>query len=211
MNKEKIEELEKYYIDEKSKAKEGFELVKKKSDIMLSAPHAIRQFRNDKIKAAEFRTGPMVKILGEDLGLSYITRTGYRNDDPNFDEINPYRTAIKDYYKENPFKLLLDFHIASSDRDFDIDLGTGDGANLCSRLDLGDFVLNFLNKRGIDAKLNHVFSASSHHTVSGDISSFLKVPAIQMEFNWGLIEDSENCLRIIEILKDMILNLEEIL
>ena len=76
-----IDRAEAYFIEEKSDF--PFELTKRSGKILLSSPHSVRQLREGKIKIAEFRTGAMVQILGEELNLPVISRTKYNVDDPN--------------------------------------------------------------------------------------------------------------------------------
>lgn len=204
-----IERDEAYFIEEKSDF--PFELTKRSGKILLSSPHSVRQLREGKIKIAEFRTGAMVQILGEELNLPVISRTKYNFDDPNYDDKNPYKDKIKEYYGENNFKLLLDFHTAKKEREFDIDVCTGDGENLCGREDITKYILNFFKGKGLNAFENHTFNAKESYTVVREISQGLHVPSVAFEFNWGIIETITKTDDIINILKEMIEGLEEIL
>lgn len=52
--------------------------------IVLSAPHAVKQCRNHKIKANDYLTGALAIYLANKCDCSYFVRTFNDNDDPNY-------------------------------------------------------------------------------------------------------------------------------
>ena len=63
-------------------------------------------------------------------------------DDANYDPQNYYKDELIKIVKQQQIKLLIDLHIMSSKREHSIDIGTGRGTNICSRVDLLEIVYN---------------------------------------------------------------------
>ncbi len=55
-----------------------------KIPILLSAPHAVKQYRESQVKPSDYLTGALAIYLAEKCDCSYFVRTFNDNDDPNF-------------------------------------------------------------------------------------------------------------------------------
>ena len=102
--------------------------------ILLSAPHAVKQIRNNKIKANEFYTGSIVECLAKQIGCSCITKQclveNSTNDDPNTDnDCCQYKTAIKQFLQKHHIELFIDIHGLSRKRDSIVDICINSGKN----------------------------------------------------------------------------------
>lgn len=106
--------------------KKAFEIEKGNIPVMISAPHAVNQFRNGKIKYADTYTGAIAKYLHMVTGCHAIYSSKYTETDPNYDlpQNNNYQRKLKKYILDNEIYLLIDIHGASKERKFIIEMGT---------------------------------------------------------------------------------------
>ena len=79
----KYQEYEEYFSQEHSSS---FQLKSGVGGVMISAPHAVEQTRNGRIKCAESQTGALAKMLHEQLHCPIIYKTKNMGDDANYDE-----------------------------------------------------------------------------------------------------------------------------
>lgn len=117
--------------------------------IVLSAPHAVRQCRESKVKASDYLTGPLAMYLAEKCNCSYFVRTFNKNDDPNFPigitlpKIqNEYLIELKKYITNFNQMLVIDLHGCSDERLYDCSLWT-DNYKTCSQEMVKTFENNF--------------------------------------------------------------------
>ena len=103
-----------------------FQILKNKSEIMISAPHSVKHLRNGEILPQDLLTWWLALYLWKRQNLPVIYSTSYKVWDPNFDENHnsEYKQAFAKYIKENNIKFLIDLHGCWSYRDFVIELGT---------------------------------------------------------------------------------------
>lgn len=64
---------------------DNFKIIKGDMPILLSAPHAVKQIREGKIKEEDRLTGAIVEYLCIKTGTNGIVRTYNHNDDPNYE------------------------------------------------------------------------------------------------------------------------------
>ena len=104
----KIKRLEKLFSDNfyNGSGKTAFNIEEGRIPIMVSAPHAINQFRDGKVKYADMYTGGIAKYLHEKTGCHVIYSCMYTESDPNYDEWhnltgnihNSYSSSGRSYY-----------------------------------------------------------------------------------------------------------------
>ena len=92
--------------------------------VMFSAPHAVEQTRDGKIKYAEQDTGEIARFVNK-LGYPCIIKTENLNDDANYDLNCKYKSDLQKYIKDNNIVALIDLHELSPLREQLICLGTG--------------------------------------------------------------------------------------
>ncbi len=168
--------------------------------IMFSAPHAVEQTRDGKIKFAEKETAEIALKLNS-LGYPCIIKTKNVNDDANFDLVSDYKNDLVEFIKENKIQGIIDLHQLSPLREQLICLGTG-----------GEECLNLLGSHDKEKKLqehfktffnnvsvNNPFAAKGDGTISRYISNKCHVPCVQVEINSKLF--LENNVSIEEIVK----------
>ena len=193
--------------------KPGFVIVPGTVPLIVSAPHAINQFREGQTKWADKYTGSLALLLHELTGCHLIYASGYTGGDPNYDslEINPYQKALIDYVKEHKIPVLIDLHGASSSRPYSVEMGTApirdndnnivgdENPSLKGHLFISK-LLRFsfeyaLQRLGTDAPkdvwLNTIFDAGSQNTVTKSVSCNSETASIQLEIN-GQYRNPEN-------------------
>jgi len=95
--------------------------------ILLSAPHAVNQGRNGKIKVADANTGGITEYLCNTSNCYGIIRSYNKLDDPNKDDFGfglSYKQKILSAIREYNIKLVLDIHGCNNSHDFDFCIGT---------------------------------------------------------------------------------------
>lgn len=152
--------------------------------IMFSAPHAVEQTRDGKIKFAEKETGEIAIALNK-LGYPCIVKTQNIGDDANFDLNSQYKRDLVKYIRENNILALIDLHQLSPMREQLICLGTGgeDCLNLLGSHDKAKKIQRHFAKFFHNVSLNEPFAAKGDGTISRYISKNCKIPCIQVEIN----------------------------
>lgn len=152
--------------------------------IMFSAPHAVEQTRDGKIKYTEKETGLIAQFLNS-LGYPCIIKTQNLGDDANFDLDCQYKKDLVKFVKENDICAIIDLHQLSPMREQLICLGVGgdECLNLLGSQDkaknLQQYFANFFN----NVSINEPFGAKGEGTISRYISKNCKIPCVQVEMN----------------------------
>lgn len=163
----------------------NFKIINGTLPIILSAPHAVKQCRNGKIKEEDKLTGAIVEYLCMKTGINGIIRTCNYNDDPNYEnsgEALKYKEAILKLIKEKNIRLLIDVHGCTNQHGFDIELGTNYGENIDndeSYIEILKQEFSQLGKVAIDEE----FKAERTTTVSNFIHKNSGIPCIQIEIS----------------------------
>lgn len=185
--------------------KKGHIILNGSKNIMFSAPHAVEQTRDRKIKFAEKETAEIAIKLNKH-GYPCIIKTQNINDDANFDLESNYKKDLIKYIKANEIKALIDLHQLSPKREQLICLGTG-GEN-CLNL-LGSFKIEkklqeYFKKFFENVSVNTPFSAKGEGTISRYISDKCKIPCVQIEINSKLfLEKLVSIEEIVKILDEL--------
>ena len=201
-----------------------FKILKNKSKIMISAPHAVKHVREWEILQQDLLTWWLALYLWKRLNLPVIYSTSYKVWDPNFDENknSEYKQALAKYIKENDIKFLIDLHGCWSFRDFSIELWTwwNWNPNLLWHLDilssveesLNESLKSYIQHTGKLITKNTIFSASRGTTISAFVSKECKIPVIQIEINKELrdMDNPKNLSLLINSLENMLQELSKI-
>lgn len=109
--------------NDKNGVKRGSNFIYKKGKlpILLSASHAVKQYRESQIKLSDYLTGPLTMYLAEKVNCSYFVRTFNANDDPNYplgvtlkQVENEYLRSLIAFLREYRHFLVVDIHGASN-------------------------------------------------------------------------------------------------
>ena len=92
--------------------------------VLLTAPHAGHQLRNQWPKPADPNTGGLAEVLAEVTGSACVTVCGFQQEDPNWDvEVGPFKRAMRELLPRHPFN--IDLHGMRRERGLDICIGPG--------------------------------------------------------------------------------------
>ena len=151
--------------------------------ILVTAPHVTQPFREGAYRFADGGgTGALALALGRMTGAAVIYTVDASPSDPNFYDDNDFKAAVAQQIGEKHPRLLLDIHASHSDRPYDVDLGTMDGASLLGQTDKLRELVDALHGEGIANVSLDYFSAKEHQTLT-KYASTRGVPAIQLEIN----------------------------
>lgn len=195
------------------KNSQGSYIMKKGSiPVMISAPHAVNHFREEKQKYADMYTGGLAEYLHDELGCHVMYATGYTRNDANYDEAATcdYKKELVTYIRDNDIKVLIDLHGSAKTREFAVEMGTIDEAD--SSLHQYQFIEDllhitleasleqYLKEDGKVISNNSVFAASNPNTVTYYVSCEAKIPCIQLEIN-RLYRDPEQKERFMSLVE----------
>ena len=176
------------YFGEKINDK-TFKVCKGDIPILISAPHSVRQIRDNKIKAQDIMTGSIVDYIQEKTNCFSITNICFDNNDPNYDDVKKcfYKQEIIKIIKENNIKLIFDIHGLDLKKDSLIDICTNENSDLVDRLDILEFIVNnfHLNFKNYDKKvsLNKYYKADKEFCICNYISKNFCIPCVELELN----------------------------
>ena len=176
--------------------------------ILISAPHTVKQWRNNEYKSADTYTGALVKTLNETTGAHIIYKTTTNGDENYTTEETDYRKKIKDIVESNNIRVVLDLHGMTLEKESDIDIGTGNtyNINLLNQDYIYSSIINSLNS--LNHTTNKYFIGGGPYTISTYVSQKIGIPSVQIEINRKFRDtDSENFTYIVEQLSKMIKNI----
>lgn len=188
MNGEALEAL-RYFSDPAHP--ESFVTLPGRGAVLLSAPHAVLQTRNGRLKDAERYTGMLCLLLNRRYGVPCIYKSRHLEDDANHDPRSPYRDEVSRLIREGGVRCVLDLHQLSPGRPMALCIGTGRGAHLSGFAQAPQVVREAFSRRGLSpVTLDDPFSAAAPHTVSAAAAE-AGAAALQLEINSALLmEDS---------------------
>ena len=196
----------------KQRKEVSFKIINGSLPIILSAPHAVRQLRENKIKSAEGETGAIVQILAKETGCYAIYKTYNNDDDANYDLDSKYKKELSKIIETENIKLLLDIHGAKNEHDFNIEICTDDGENINYNKELVYSLKKCFEKEKIDKITeNTIFKANSIRTISKYIHEETNIPCIQLEITgrYRYIENLEGIQKLLNSLKEYIKCIKE--
>lgn len=153
-----------------------------KLPILVSAPHAVRHYRQKKIKMSDQFTGSIVYLLNQLTGCHAIATTKLYGGDPNVDDPCIYKERIAEICHRGKVKFVLDIHGAAREREFDVDFGTNRGETLLKTNSMELIERNFQDF-GLSRITHDHFAASGPNTIANFIARELGIPALQIEIN----------------------------
>ena len=169
----------------------SFVLLPGRGKVLLSAPHAVLQTRNERVKYAERFTGMLCLLLNEHFGFPVIYKSRHLQDDANHDAVSDYRNALCEHIKQTDIQCLLDLHQLAPEREMDLCICTGKGQNLRGHQPIVSIVEQGFRKHGLPSiTIDDPFDASNPCTVSATVARECGIPAVQLEINTRLLMES---------------------
>lgn len=165
------------------KQEDPFRYFEGKLPILVSAPHAVRHYRQKRIKVSDEYTGSIVYLLNKLLQCPAFATTKLYGGDPNVDNPCIYKERIAEICRREKIKLVLDIHGAARERTFDVDLGTHGLATLLGKPMLQETLERNFQLFGLKRVSKDHFAASSPNTITNFVARELGIPAVQIEIN----------------------------
>lgn len=116
---------------------QNYLLKKGEVPILISAPHAVKQIREEKVKPSDYLTGPLAIYLANKCHCSYLVRCFNNQDDPNYPIgktlsiiHSEYLMVLMDFIQKNPQYLVIDLHGCRNERKCDCSIWS-DNLTLC--------------------------------------------------------------------------------
>ena len=188
--------------------KESYMVFNGDKNIMLSAPHAVDQLRNDKIKAKESEISAIGLYLAKEYNYPFIIKTHNYDDDANYDLESNYKDELEKQINERNIKCLIDLHQLSSKRTMDINLGINEYLNFPHKRLIKQIIAIF-HKYGIcDVEIDNPFKAGNYRTISNNMHNKTGIDTIQIEVNSRLLnindEEKDNTANVASAIKDIL-------
>lgn len=178
----------------------SFEILNGDGVVMLSAPHAVLQTRNGRIKQAERYTGMLCRLLNVHARCPCIYKSRHIGDDANHDATSDYRDALCAYAKVQGIRYVLDLHQLAPSRAMALCIGTGLGANLHGKPDAVDVVRDAFEARGLlPVTVDDPFAARMPYTVSATAARAGLV-SLQLELNTRLLMETDAQCRFEDVM-----------
>lgn len=198
----------KYYEDNcnNENKEKNYEFIVGQVPIIISAPHAVMQVRNGKVKVADYLTGPITEYLCRNTRCHGIVRTFCNNDDPNHDKKGlgfEYKRDLSTYITLQSIQLLIDLHGCKDSEEYDFQIGTNNGLNLTEDKKILELVIFSLKKIG-KVVVDKEFKADKEGNISKYISYNLNIPCTQIEITAKYRKEPDSINSLIENLKEMI-------
>lgn len=162
----------------------GHIILKGNNKVMFSAPHAVEQTRDGKIKFAEKETGDIAKELNK-MGFSCIIKTKNVGDDANYDLNSAYKNDLLNFIKQNKIEALIDLHQLSPMREQMICIGAGgdEYLNLQGSYNKAKTIQQHFAKFFKNVTINEPFAAKGEGTIARYVSKNCNIPCVQIEIN----------------------------
>lgn len=151
--------------------------------VLVSAPHAVRHYREKRIKPSDEFTGSIVCLLHQLTGCHALAVTRLYGGDPNFDHPCIYKSYLGDICREHGIRLVIDLHGAAREHNFDIDIGTVNGVSLLGKQKILQRLISSLENAGFTRISQNYFSTTNENIVTRFAARELNIPALQLEIN----------------------------
>ncbi|MFC0562198.1 hypothetical protein [Halalkalibacter alkalisediminis] len=179
--------------------------------VLLSAPHATKLFRNNRIKEQDDYTGTIGLLLQRYTNCHLIYTTRCTSEDPNFVIGGEYKEQIRKLAKLFDIRYVIDLHGASEEREFDVDLGTQHGLTINHNV-VDQLTETFKKYNIMSVCENSAFPAKHPGTVTAYCYHDLGLQSLQMEINKKIRNPNENLelfISMVQALHEFILTIQE--
>ncbi len=185
---------------------EKFRVLSGNVPVLLSAPHAVNQFREDDVRKAEKYTGALARYLSRATN-SYAIFQLFTHADPNVDADHNYKSAVINLIESYGIKLLIDIHSSTFSDDTDIDIVTNNRESLCGYDSLIDKfkLLGIRYNVTIDEK--NVPNKDKENEIIGISSLICGIPSMRLVINnkrLDVLKDEASFIKICKVLEEFI-------
>ena len=168
-----------------------FSIVEGELPVVVSAPHAVSQLREGRVKPSDDFTGAMALAVAELSGASSIVASRFDASDPNWDPLErcSYKQTLASMVRELGVVAVLDLHGVPAAAPDAIEIGSADGYTVRALPGADEFACRILRerlrghlrKRGKAVSLNARHAARGRNTVAHAIARECGVVALQLE------------------------------
>lgn len=187
MNEEavNVERVHFYKTDKRvnPKQEEPFLVLPGSLPVLVSAPHAVRYYRQKRIKVSDQFTGSIVYLLNRLTGCHAIAATKLYGGDPNIDHPCIYKEKIAEICRREKVRVVLDIHGAAREREFDVEIGTNGGKNLLGKTRILETLDHNFAAFGLSRISHDRFAETGPNTIFNFVVRKLGIPAVQVELN----------------------------
>lgn len=179
----------------------NFEVFRGEIPVIASAPHAVKQWRNEKVKNRDALTGGIVEYLAERFEVYGITRIWDAKDDPNFGDdewSRGYRAKVREMVTEVGAKIVFDVHGCRNRYGFDIDIGINGGRNLACERGVIEKMAEIWRREGLDVRIDERFTAERLNTVSNQVHRMTGVSCLQIELSEDVRKGDEKIRKFLK-------------
>ena len=170
-----------------------FSVVEGELPVIVSAPHAVSQLREGRVKPSDDFTGAMALVVAELSGASAIVASRYDACDPNWDsfEACAYKQTLAGLVRQCGAVAVLDLHGVPAAASDAIEIGSADGFAVRAMPGVDEFACRFLREQlhehlerhGKTVSLNARHAARGPNTVTHAIARQCGVAALQFEIS----------------------------
>jgi hypothetical protein len=208
----RLNELEQIFSTNKynGTVNEDYIYVKGKIPILVSAPHAVKQTKENHIKLPDTITGGLALLMNELTNCHVIAKAHDDGVDPNNSDMgmdNGYKEKIIDVIRNEDIKLLIDLHGLRGDRETDVDIITHYGMTIGQDITIIDELKRCLKENDIlNISKDKYYFAESERVIVHKIWNVSKIPSIELELNWHYRNPSEpiNLIKIVNSIEQFI-------
>lgn len=209
-----VERIHFYKTDKRvnPKQEEPFLYYPGKLPVLVSAPHAVRYYRQKKIKMSDQFTGSIVYLLNKLTGCHAIAATKLYGGDPNIDNPCIYKDKIAEICSRERIKCILDIHGAARELELDVDFGTNSGKTLLDKARMLKMLEQNLQSFGLSKISHDHFAATEPNSIANYVAREMGIPAVQVEINKQYRVPAQNPLgfhRLLGALMESIIELAQ--
>ena len=161
--------------------------------VIFSAPHAVSQLREGRIKPSDDYTGALALAAARIAGCHAIVASRYDDCDPNYDPLSEctYKQALVEHVRTRGIRLVIDVHGVPSASPCAIEIGTADGATEGPLPGIGarakalfeERLTPYLAKYDKRIALNERYGARGGNTVTRTLARECGIAALQLEIS----------------------------
>lgn len=181
--------------------KKPFDFCDKKSEILLTAPHASSMFKEGRECYGESYSGSLALALCEKYNISAFVKTA-KTDYDSFDE---YIEKLTKILKKNKNKLVFELHVMNKNRSEDITILTNQGHSINNNFELLSIILKTLTSNGLNNfSLDYPFNPYNLSSTVSTIFDKTNTPAFQFIINQRLFENKKKFKVLAKAIKEVI-------
>jgi len=167
--------------------------------ILISAPHGVAHFKNNKQKPAEIGSLTTALFLKETEDTYFIAKTKQTQNDVNYEATSDYKNKVFELIDKNGLKYFIDIHGISPSNEYDINLITGNEQWINTDPNLFKSLVAELEKQNF--KINCNFENKNSNCLAQSVKNkFADIWSIQIEVNYKITNDKDNYERYEKLL-----------